>query len=131
MPLSDVEAMERDTDSVIEAATNGALIGLQVMLNVIAVLIAFVAVIALLNGVLTGIGSLFGLPYLTMEWLLGHIFGPISYLIGVPWEETNQAGTYLGQKVVLNEFLAYANFAPEIDNFSVQGQIAITIALCG
>ena len=101
------EAMERDTDSVIEAATNGALIGLQVMLNVIAVLIAFVAVIALLNGVLTGIGSLFGLPYLTMEWLLGHIFGPISYLIGVPWEETNQAGTYLGQKVVLNEFLAY------------------------
>lgn len=117
--------------SVIEAATDGAGLGLQIMLAVIAVLIAFVAGIALLNGIMGGIGSLFGFPELSLELLLGYVFAPVSYLIGVPWEEAGRAGVYLGQKVVLNEFLAYLNFAPNAAGFSTEGQIALTVAMCG
>jgi len=118
-------------ENVIEAAANGALIGLQIMLSVIAVLIAFVAGIALLNGILGAVGGVFGMPHLSLEWIMGYVFAPFAFLMGVPWDEASQAGVYLGQKVVLNEFLAYANFAPNIDNFSMQGQVAITVALCG
>ena len=121
----------RGAQNVIEAATTGALTGLQIMLSVIAVLIAFIAIIALLNGVLGTIGGWFGFPTLSFELLMGYIFAPFAFLMGVPWEEAQQAGVYLGQKVVLNEFLAYANFAPNIESFSAQGQVVITIALCG
>lgn len=117
--------------SVIEAATDGAGLGLQIMLAVIAVLIAFVAGIALINGILGGIGSLFGFPEFSLELVLGYIFAPISFLIGVPWDETGRAGVYLGQKTVLNEFLAYLNFAPNAGSFSEEGQIALTVAMCG
>lgn len=134
----DLADAERSSDihvqksaNIIEAAAGGALTGLQIMLSVIAVLIAFVAGIALLNGILGGIGGLVGAPYLSLEWIMGYVFAPFAFLIGVPWDEASQAGVYLGQKVVLNEFLAYANFAPNIASFSMQGQIAITVALCG
>jgi CNT family concentrative nucleoside transporter len=129
---STVEKIDtRRADSLVEAATNGALTGLQIMLSVIAVLIAFLGVIALVNGILGGVGQLFGAENLTLEGLFSHVFRPVAFLIGVPWEESAAAGNYLGQKVVLNEFLAYANFAPNISDFSDQGQIAITVALCG
>jgi CNT family concentrative nucleoside transporter len=117
--------------SVIEAASNGAMIGMQVFLNVLAVLLAFVALIALLNGILGGVGGWFGFPQLSMELILGYVFSPISFLIGIPWEEAQRAGALLGQKLILNEFVAYANFAPNMDTFSAHGQIVITIALCG
>ncbi len=117
--------------SLIEAATDGATLGMQIMLSVISVLIGFIAGIALLNGILGGVGSLLGFSDLSLELLIGYAFAPISYIIGVPWEETTRAGVFLGQKVVLNEFLAYANFAPVADEFSAQGQIALTIAMCG
>ncbi|WP_416878249.1 NupC/NupG family nucleoside CNT transporter [Litorimonas sp.] len=121
----------RKAGSFVEAATNGALTGLQIMLSVIAVLIAFLAVIALLNGILGGIGGWFGADDLSLEGLFSWIFQPLAFIIGVPWEECREAGIYLGQKVILNEFLAYASFAPKISSFSNQGQIAITMALCG
>ena len=117
--------------SLIEAATDGATIGMQIMLSVIAVLIGFIAGIALLNGILGGVGGLLGFPELSLEVLIGYAFAPVPYIIGVPWEETTRAGVFLGQKVVLNEFLAYANFSPVADSFSAQGQIALTIAMCG
>jgi concentrative nucleoside transporter, CNT family len=120
-----------NASSLIEAATDGATLGMQIMLSVIAVLIGFIAGIALLNGILGGVGSLLGFPELSLELIIGYAFAPISYIIGVPWEETTQAGVFLGQKVVLNEFLAYANFAPVADNFSAAGQIALTVAMCG
>lgn len=117
--------------SVIEAASNGAMIGMQVFLSVLAVLLAFVALIALLNGILSGVGGWFGFPQLSMELLLGYLFAPISFIIGIPWAEAQAAGALLGQKLILNEFVAYANFAPAMDTFSEHGQIVITIALCG
>lgn len=117
--------------SLIEAATDGATLGMQIMLSVIAVLIGFIAGIALLNGILGGIGGLLGFPDLSLELLIGYAFAPVSFILGVPWEETTRAGVFLGQKVVLNEFLAYANFSPVADTFSAAGQIALTIAMCG
>ncbi|MEM1052663.1 MAG: nucleoside transporter C-terminal domain-containing protein [Pseudomonadota bacterium] len=120
-----------NASSLIEAATDGATLGMQIMLSVIAVLIGFIAAIALLNGILAGVGELLGIPDLSLELVIGYAFAPVSYIIGVPWEETTRAGVFLGQKVVLNEFLAYANFAPVADSFSAQGQIALTIAICG
>jgi len=117
--------------SLIEAATNGALIGLQIMLSVMAVLIAFLALIALMNGILGGIGGWFGHPDISMQGIFSFFFQPIAWLIGVPWEESQRAAVYLGEKVVLNEFLAYANFSGQMETFSPQAQIAITLALCG
>ena len=63
--------------------------------------------------------------------ILAYLFAPVSFVIGVPWDEAFRAGTFLGEKVVLNEFLAYLHFSPEIGNFSERGQVAITVALCG
>lgn len=120
-----------EASTLIEAATDGATLGMQIMISVVAVLIGFIAGIALLNGILGGIGGLLGWPELSLELLVGYFFAPISYIIGVPWGEAAQAGVYLGQKVVLNEFLAYANFAPNAESFSVQGQVVLTIAMCG
>ena len=117
--------------NLIEAATSGAIVGLQIMLNVIAVIIAFVAVIAMVNAMFGGIGSLFGHPEFSLEYVFGIIFAPIAWLVGVPWEEARAAGPFLGQKLVANEFLAYLNFTKDIANFSDQAQIAITVALCG
>lgn len=120
-----------NASSLIEAATDGAVLGMQIMISVVAVLIGFIAGIALLNGILGGVGGLLGFPDLSLELLIGYAFAPVSYIIGVPWEETTRAGVFLGQKVVLNEFLAYANFAPVADGFSEAGQITLTIAMCG
>jgi CNT family concentrative nucleoside transporter len=66
-----------------------------------------------------------------MELILAYLFAPVSFVIGVPWDEAFRAGTFLGEKVILNEFLAYLHFSPEIGNFSERGQVAITVALCG
>ncbi|MCF6221862.1 MAG: hypothetical protein L3J65_12190, partial [Robiginitomaculum sp.] len=117
--------------NLIEAATTGALTGLTIMLNVIAVIIAFVAVIALVNGIFGGIGGWFGYPEFSLSTVFGYIFAPIAWLIGVPANEVLAAGPFLGEKLVANEFLAYLNFTQDMANFSLQGQVAITVALCG
>lgn len=125
--------VEKDTEShnVIDAAARGASTGLQLALNVGAMLIAFVALIALVNLLLGSIFGLFGADGITLELLLGYVFAPVAFMIGVPWSEALQAGGFIGQKLVLNEFVAYANFAPEIDSFSEKSQAIITFALCG
>ena len=117
--------------NLIEAATTGALTGLTIMLNVVAVIIAFVAMIALVNGIFGGVGKWFGHPEFSLEIVFGYIFAPIAWLIGVPSGEVMSAGPFLGQKLVANEFLAYLNFTQHIDEFSLRGQVAITVALCG
>ena len=96
--------------TVIDAAAGGAASGLQLALNVGAMLIAFVGLIALINGMLGGIGGWFGMPELTLELILGYAFSPLAFLIGVPWDEAVVAGSFIGQKLVINEFVAYLNF---------------------
>ena len=124
-------AADNDATNVIDAAAKGASTGLQLVLNVGAMLIAFIALIALVNGILGGIGGLFGFENITIELILGYLFAPLAFAIGVPWNEAVQAGNFIGQKLVLNEFVAYANFAPMMDQLSDKAIAVITFALCG
>ncbi|OCS88486.1 NupC/NupG family nucleoside CNT transporter [Caryophanon tenue] len=125
--------MEKDTQSanVIDAAARGAGDGMQLALNVGAMLLAFIALIALLNGILGFTTGIFGLEGVTIEKLLGFVFAPIAFIIGVPWEEAVKAGSFIGQKLVLNEFVAYTNFAPEIPNLTDKTAMIVSFALCG
>ena len=117
--------------NIFEAIGNGALIGMQVAFSVGAMLVAFVALIALLNGMLSGLGSWVGIEGLTLQWLLGKLFAPLAFLIGVPWAEASQAGSLIGQKLVINEFYAYVNFVGLKDSLSAHTQLVVTFALCG
>lgn len=125
--------MEKDTNSVnvIDAAANGASDGLKLALNVGAMLIAFIALIALINGLLGFVGGFIGAPNLSLELILGYVFSPLAFVIGVPWAEAVQAGSYIGQKLVLNEFVAYSAFAPDIASLSPKTVIVVSFALCG
>ncbi|ARK29067.1 NupC/NupG family nucleoside CNT transporter [Halalkalibacter krulwichiae] len=130
---SDEIVLERDTDTtnVIDAAAKGASDGLKLALNVGAMLLAFIALIALINGILGGVGNIFGFEGITLQGILGYIFAPIAFAIGVPWSEAVVAGSFIGQKLVLNEFVAYAAFAPEIAVLSEKTVIVVSFALCG
>ncbi|CAH8185480.1 NupC/NupG family nucleoside CNT transporter [Vibrio aestuarianus] len=139
------EALDGGDDkpaNVIDAAAGGAASGLQLALNVGAMLIAFVGLIALVNGMLGGIGGWFGMPELTLELILGYAFSPLAFLIGVPWAEAVTAGSFIGQKLVVNEFVAYLNFTPYLGEnaqvIAATGQVMsekttaiISFALCG
>lgn len=126
-------AMENDSDStnVIDAAARGASVGLDLALNIGAMLLAFIALVALINGILGGIGSLFGLEGLSLQVILGYVFAPLAFIIGVPWDEAVIAGNFIGQKLVINEFVAYSSFAPEIPNLSEKTVAIVSFALCG
>ncbi|MFY2507842.1 NupC/NupG family nucleoside CNT transporter [Vibrio pectenicida] len=122
--------------NIIDAAAGGAAVGLQLALNVGAMLLAFVGLIALANGILGGVGGWFGMPELTLELILGYVFSPLAFLVGVPWEEAVIAGSFIGQKVVVNEFVAYSNFAPFLSDaaeivLSEKTKAIISFALCG
>jgi len=117
--------------NIFEAIGNGAATGLKLALNVGAMLLAFVSIVYLVNGMLSGIGGWFGFEDLTLQWMLGRALAPLAFLLGVPWEEAVQAGSLIGQKFVINEFYAYANFVLIKDSLSPQTQVIITFALCG
>ena len=124
-------AKDEESSNVIDAAANGASTGLQLALNVGAMLLAFIALIALINGLLGFVGGLFGFEQLSIELILSYIFAPLAFVIGVPWEEALQAGSFIGQKLVINEFVAYSNFGPVISQLSEKAVVIISFALCG
>ncbi|WP_370294403.1 NupC/NupG family nucleoside CNT transporter [Rossellomorea marisflavi] len=125
--------MEADSDSanVIDAAAKGASVGLQLALNIGAMLLAFIALVALINGFLGLVGGVFGYSDLSLELILGYVFSPLAWAIGVPWSEAVTAGNFIGQKLVINEFVAYSNFAPVIGDLSDKAVAIISFALCG
>ncbi|MEW4308866.1 NupC/NupG family nucleoside CNT transporter [Rossellomorea marisflavi] len=132
-PEPDSFKMEADSDSanVIDAAAKGASVGLQLALNIGAMLLAFIALVALINGILGLIGGVFGYSDLTLELILGYVFSPLAWAIGVPWSEAVTAGNFIGQKLVINEFVAYSNFAPVLGDLSDKAVAIISFALCG
>jgi CNT family concentrative nucleoside transporter len=117
--------------NIFEAIGNGAMTGMQVAFSVGAMLVAFVALIALVNGVLSWAGTWFGFDGLTLQWLLGKLLAPVAFLIGVPWDEAAAAGSLIGQKFVINEFYAYLAFVGIKETFSPHTQLVVTFALCG
>jgi CNT family concentrative nucleoside transporter len=125
------EDAEAKPVNVIDAAASGASSGLQLALNVGAMLIAFIALISLVNIILGAFGGLFGLEALSLQIILGYLFAPIAFLIGIPWSEATSVGSLLGQKLVVNEFVAYIDFVGMKDSLSAHSQVIVTVALCG
>ncbi len=120
--------------SVIEAAANGAAQGVQLAINVAAMLMAFVALVALLNFLLGWTGGLFGFQGLTLQGILGFLLRPLAWVMGVPWADTAYVGSLIGIKATLNEFVAYAQFGADLSAGQVlqpRSAIILTYALLG
>ena len=131
----DADDSEKPTN-VLEAMAGGASAGMQLALNVGAMLIAFVGLIALINGILGGVGGWFGYGDLTLQSIFGWIFKPLAYLIGVSWDESAIAGQMIGMKLAVNEFVGYLEFAKYLQPdtavvLSEKTKAIITFALCG
>lgn len=126
-----VEEPEERPANILMAAFNGAEDGVKLAVSVAAMLIVFVALIALLNGLLGGIAGWFGYPDLTFQVILGWVFSPLMVLLNVPWSEARQAGELFGEKLILNEFVAYLHYGQVMATLSPHTQAVVTFALCG
>ena len=128
--------IEKTATNVIEAAANGAADGVKLSLNVAGMLLAFVALITMINfplgwvGQVTGIETLAGEP-LSMSLILGYLLSPLAWIIGVPWSEAIIVGGLIGEKIVLNEFVAYLHLGQIKDTLSTHSVLISTYALCG
>ncbi|MXO48700.1 NupC/NupG family nucleoside CNT transporter [Erythrobacter vulgaris] len=118
--------------NVIEAAAQGAQTGVKLAVAVGAMVLTFVALVALANGILGGIGGIFGYPDLTFQLILGWLFAPVMFLIGIPWEQAGTAGGLFGTKIVLNEFVAFIELGGmDAGALTDRSRAIITFALCG
>ncbi|MFS0577069.1 NupC/NupG family nucleoside CNT transporter [Sporosarcina sp. 179-K 3D1 HS] len=122
---------DEESRNIVDAASRGAMDGLKIAAGVGALLLAFISLIFLMNTIIGAIGGIFGYDSLTLEQILGYLFFPLAILIGVPFDEALQAASFIGQKFVLNEFVAFTSFAPEIANLSPKSVAMISFALCG
>ncbi|MEO0997238.1 MAG: nucleoside transporter C-terminal domain-containing protein [Pseudomonadota bacterium] len=127
----DLTITEERQANVILAAANGARDGLILAVNIGAMLIAFVALIALFNGVVGGLGGLMGIEDLTLERILGVVFAPLMWLLSVPWAEAQTAGALFGEKLILNEFVAFFHFGEIAGTLSPRTEAVVTFTLCG
>ncbi len=141
-PMNDVPELsdEEKPANFVDAIAKGAISGLQIASVVGAILVACIGLIEMFNGLLGWLGSLVGYDNISLQYLLGLLFAPIAWIIGVPWAEAPLAGSFIAQKLVLNEFVAYAGFKPYLDGqvieatgqaMSEKSQAIVTVALCG
>ncbi len=125
------QALEEErAANIIMAAANGAQTGVRIAVAVGAMVLAFVGLVALANGLLGGLGGWFGYPDLSFQGLLGYIFAPVMYLLDIPWNEARIAGQLFGQKIVLNEFVAFIDLG-KMKDLSPHTTAVVTFALCG
>lgn len=127
----EIEMVKDDSSNIVDAASKGAIDGLGLVLNIAAILLAFVALIALVNGIIGLIGGLFGIDNLSLQSILGYIFAPIATIIGVPMKESVIAGSLIGQKIILNEFVAFTSLSEIISTLSPKTIAIVTFSLCG
>lgn len=122
---------ERPPVNVLDAAATGAARGLKLALNVGAMLLAFISLIAVLNLLVGGVGGWLGLPDLTVQQILGYLFAPLAWVLGIPWQDALLGGSFIGQKLVLNELVAYTSFLEVKESLAPRSQAIVTFALCG
>jgi CNT family concentrative nucleoside transporter len=123
--------VQKQEANVIDAAASGAATGVQLAINVAAMLMAFIALIALINFGVGWVGGLFGQPDLTLQLILGTVLQPLAFLMGVPWADASTVGAFIGEKVVLNEFVAYADFARQMGaGLEVSPKAAVMLSYC-
>ncbi len=118
-------------ENVILAAAVGAADGLRLAVNIGAMLIAFVALIALFNGLVGGIAGLLGFEGITLQLILGKVFQPLMFLLSVPWAEAEAAGALFGEKLILNEFVAFSHLNDYLADMSERTRAVTTFSLCG
>ena len=128
---NEVKMVKDYSANVVDAASKGAIDGLGLVLNIAAIILAFVALIALVNGLIGWIGGWFGFSNLSLQTILGYIFAPVAAIIGVPWGESVIAGSLIGQKIILNEFVAFTSMSPLLPELSAKTTAIVTFALCG
>ncbi|MBV7316548.1 NupC/NupG family nucleoside CNT transporter [Shewanella sp. NIFS-20-20] len=128
---SAIDLDKSEHSNAIDALASGAMNGTRVAVAIGTVLMAFISVIAMTNAGLEYLGEFMGWQGLTMQTLLGYVFAPIAFLIGVPSTDMQLAGSLIGQKLVLNEFVAYLNFSDIRAELSAQTQVIMAFALCG
>ncbi|EAA0842670.1 TPA: NupC/NupG family nucleoside CNT transporter [Shigella boydii] len=124
---------ETPPKSIIEAAATGAMTGLKIAAGVATVVMA-VAIIALINGIIGGVGGWFGFAHASLESILGYLLAPLAWVMGVDWSDANLAGSLIGQKLAINEFVAYLNFSPYLQTggtLDAKTVAIISFALCG
>jgi CNT family concentrative nucleoside transporter len=126
-----MDSMESPHTNIIMAAAVGASDGLKLAVSIAAMLIAFVALIALTNSLFVGLGSLIGIEDLTMQKILGWVFSPIMFLLNIPWDEAQAAGALFGEKLILNEFVAFSHLNEYLSGMSEKTIVIVTFALCG
>lgn len=129
-PVILADESEEKPANIIMAAAQGAQTGVKLAVAVGAMVLAFVALVALANGILGGIGGWFGQPDLSFQQIVGYVFAPVMYLLGVPWGEAIQAGGLFGTKIVLNEFVAFIDLGA-LKTLSPATVGIVTFALCG
>ncbi|WP_380783309.1 NupC/NupG family nucleoside CNT transporter [Sphingomonas sp. R86520] len=129
-PMPQATHDEEKPANLIMAAAQGAQTGVRLAVAVGAMVLAFVALVALANGLLGGLGNMIGLPGLSFQGLLGYVFAPIMFLLNVPWNEAGIAGGLFGQKIVLNEFVAYISLGTQ-QGLSARTIAVVTFSLCG
>jgi CNT family concentrative nucleoside transporter len=118
-------------ENVILAAAVGAGDGVRLAVNIGAMLIAFVALIALFNGIVGGVAGWFGIEDLTLQKILGWVFAPMMFLLSVPWTEAQAAGALFGEKLILNEFVAFSHLGEYLAGMSERTRAVVTFSLCG
>lgn len=122
---------EVEESNVIDVIFTSSREGLQFAINVGLMLIAFIGILALINGGLGFVGSLFGFEQLSLELILGYILAPVAFIIGIPWSEAVAAGNLIAQKFLLNEFVAFGQLSGMLDDFSDRSIAILTFALSG
>jgi len=127
----DLKMGKSEHENVILAAAVGASDGLKLAVNIGAMLIAFMALIALLNGLLGGVAGMVGIEDLTLQKILGWIFSPLMYLMSIPWTEAQAAGALFGEKLIVNEFYAFSHLNEYLAGMSERTRAIVTFSLCG
>lgn len=122
---------QKKSANIIMAAAEGAQQGVKLAVAVGAMVMAFVALMAMANGICQMVGGWFGWPDVTFQSLIGTAFRPVMWLMGVPWAESGVAGSLMGEKVILNEFIAYIHFGQITSDLSPHSMAIVTFALCG
>lgn len=129
-PVKHKEEEEDRAANIVDAAASGATRGLRLALTVGAILLVFVALIAVVNGIIGHVGGWFGAD-LSLQRILGYLLAPLAFALGVPWSESLQVGSFIGEKFILTEFIAYTSFAEVKDTLSPKTVAIVSFALCG
>lgn len=129
--IKNIQMPKSEERNVLEAASNGATVGMVIIGHIVSNLVGFLAFLAFLNTMVGWFGAIVALDFLSFEWLLGQIFTPLAFAMGVPWDDCGVVGELIGIKTFANEFIAYSRLSELAKNIQPRSVVIATYALCG